>query len=40
VNDVLTEHHKVFLYKPHTWGPKQADDLITDPDRWHNPEMT
>ena len=40
VNDVLTKHHKALPYKKHTWGPEQADDLIADPDRWHDPEMT
>jgi glucose-6-phosphate 1-dehydrogenase len=40
VNDVLTKHHKALPYKPRTWGPKKAEDLITDPDRWHNPVVS
>jgi glucose-6-phosphate 1-dehydrogenase len=39
VNDVLTDHHKALPYKIHTWGPEQAQELITDPDRWHNPVL-
>jgi glucose-6-phosphate 1-dehydrogenase len=39
VNDVLTHHRKVLPYKVHTWGPEQAEDLITDPDRWHDPVL-
>jgi len=40
VNDVLTKHHKALPYKAHTWGPKKAEDLIADPDHWHNPVLT
>jgi glucose-6-phosphate 1-dehydrogenase len=40
VNDVLTKHPKALPYKKHTWGPKQAADLITDPDRWHDPVVS
>lgn len=39
VNDVLTHHNKAFPYKPQSWGPKQADDLITEPNQWYDPEM-
>jgi glucose-6-phosphate 1-dehydrogenase len=37
VDSVLTTHHKARLYKPGTWGPKQADHLISPDGRWHNP---
>lgn len=37
VDPVLTKHHKVTPYKPGSWGPKQADALITADGRWHNP---
>jgi glucose-6-phosphate 1-dehydrogenase len=39
VDDVLTNHGPAYPYKVHTWGPKEADDLITDPDNWHNPTV-
>lgn len=37
VDPVLHEHHRVHLYKPGSWGPKQSDMLIKDDGRWHNP---
>ena len=37
VDNVLTDHGPALPYKVHTWGPPQADDLIADPDHWHNP---
>ena len=39
VDDVLTDHCPAHPYKIHTWGPKEADDLIDDPDHWHNPKV-
>jgi glucose-6-phosphate 1-dehydrogenase len=36
VDPVLAAHHRAHPYKPGTWGPKQADLLITD-GPWHNP---
>ena len=39
VDDVLTDHGAAHPYKIHTWGPKEADDLIDDPDHWHNPKV-
>lgn len=37
VNPVLDRHHPVLLYKPGSWGPKQADALIAADSHWHNP---
>jgi glucose-6-phosphate 1-dehydrogenase len=37
VQAVLTDHDPVIAYKPHTWGPPQAEDLIHDADGWHDP---
>jgi glucose-6-phosphate 1-dehydrogenase len=39
VNDVITDHDPAIPYKPHTWGPPQAEKLIPDPDGWHNPVL-
>ena len=39
VDDVLTNHGPAIPYPIHSWGPKEADDLITDPDHWHNPTV-
>ena len=37
VDPVLKTHHRVHLYKPGSWGPKQADALIVKDGSWHNP---
>jgi glucose-6-phosphate 1-dehydrogenase len=37
VDPVLKHHHRVRLYKRHTWGPKQADSIIAADGGWHNP---
>ena len=37
VDPVLTGHQKVHSYKPGSWGPKQADELIAPDGAWHNP---
>jgi glucose-6-phosphate 1-dehydrogenase len=37
VNDVLTNHDPAIPYKPHTWGPPQAEALIRTADGWHDP---
>jgi glucose-6-phosphate 1-dehydrogenase len=37
IDSVHTTHGKAHPYKPGTWGPKQADDLISPDGRWHNP---
>jgi hypothetical protein len=35
---VLTEHKAAIPYPKHTWGPAGEDNLIKDPDKWHNPK--
>ena len=39
VDPVLENHHRAHSYAPNSWGPKQADSLITPHGRWHNPEL-
>lgn len=34
---VLQRHHKAIRYKPGTWGPSQADELVDSSGGWHNP---
>ncbi len=38
VNDILGNAAPVHPYEPGTWGPKEADRLTADLDRWHDPE--
>lgn len=38
VEPILKHHPRVRPYKRHTWGPKQADELLTPGDHWHNPK--
>jgi glucose-6-phosphate 1-dehydrogenase len=37
VDRVLKTHRRVRLYKPGSWGPKEADALIAEYGGWHNP---
>ena len=37
VDPVIDRHHKVHLYEPGSWGPKQAEALIAADGDWHNP---
>jgi len=37
VDPVLNTHHPVHLYKRGSWGPKEANALITADRYWHNP---
>jgi glucose-6-phosphate 1-dehydrogenase len=37
VDPILTRHQRAILYKPGSWGPKQADALLAADGRWHNP---
>ena len=37
VDRVLKTHSPVRFYKPGTWGPKEADTLISKDGGWHNP---
>jgi glucose-6-phosphate 1-dehydrogenase len=39
VDPVLTGHQRVHSYKPGSWGPKQADELIAPDGAWHNPSL-
>ncbi|WP_233582719.1 glucose-6-phosphate dehydrogenase [Candidimonas sp. SYP-B2681] len=34
---VLRDHHKTVPYRPGSWGPGKADDLVADYGGWHNP---
>jgi glucose-6-phosphate 1-dehydrogenase len=34
---VLVDHHPSLPYAPGTWGPKEADVLLTSHCSWHNP---
>jgi glucose-6-phosphate 1-dehydrogenase len=39
VLDKVLEHHPpAHPYKPHTWGPNQAEGLVKDPHGWHDPK--
>ena len=38
VNPVLKTHHRVRPYKRHTWGPREADTIISARGCWHNPK--
>jgi glucose-6-phosphate 1-dehydrogenase len=37
VEPVLQQHAPVIVYPPHSWGPKEADDLIAAAGGWHDP---
>jgi len=37
VEPVLENHNRAHPYPPGSWGPKEADTLITPHGRWHNP---
>ena len=37
VDSVLKTHAKAYPYKRGSWGPKEADALITEDGGWHNP---
>ncbi len=37
VDPVLKSHHRARPYKRHSWGPKEADAIITSDGGWHNP---
>ncbi len=39
VDPVLENHSEAHRYKPGSWGPKQADTLITADGSWHNPAI-
>ncbi len=37
VDPVLHKHHDAIPYRPGSWGPRQADELIAADGGWHNP---
>ena len=37
VDPVLKTHNRVRLYKPGSWGPREADTIIAADGCWHNP---
>ena len=37
VEGVLVDHHPSLPYAPGTWGPKEADAVLTSSCSWHNP---
>jgi glucose-6-phosphate 1-dehydrogenase len=37
VDPVLKKHDRVRIYKPGTWGPKEANSLLGPGESWHNP---
>ncbi len=37
VDPVLKKHARVCIYKPGTWGPKEANALLPPGDQWHDP---
>ena len=38
VEPILTNHHPVCPYEPGSWGPKEAEAIISPHGSWHNPE--
>lgn len=39
VDPVLKNHQRAWPYKPGSWGPKQADNLLAAGDTWHAPRV-
>ena len=39
VNPVLEKHPRAIAYRPGSWGPKEADALVTIAGGWHNPSV-
>jgi glucose-6-phosphate 1-dehydrogenase len=39
VDPILENHDSAYPYLPGSWGPKQADSLITSHGSWHNPVL-
>jgi glucose-6-phosphate 1-dehydrogenase len=38
VDPVLKKHHRAYIYKRGSWGPREAAALIAKDGGWHNPE--
>ncbi len=39
VDPVIRRHHRAHPYRRHSWGPKQANELIEADGGWHNPKL-
>ncbi len=39
VEPVLSEHNKSYPYERGSWGPKEADELISENGSWNNPKL-
>ena len=39
LDKVLKKHQPVNLYKPGSWGPKEANALISTHGEWYNPRL-
>jgi glucose-6-phosphate 1-dehydrogenase len=37
VDPILADHARAHRYQPGSWGPTQADALISGHGRWHDP---
>ncbi len=37
VDPVLKKHHRALPYRRHSWGPKEADAILSSHGSWHNP---
>jgi glucose-6-phosphate 1-dehydrogenase len=40
VDPVLKTNTPVYEYEPHTWGPKEVDQIVCPPGGWANPSTT
>lgn len=40
VMPILGDSVPLVVYEPRTWGPEQANQIITGNGRWHNPVPT
>jgi glucose-6-phosphate 1-dehydrogenase len=38
VDPVLKNHHRAYLYKRRSWGPKEDDAILASGESWHNPK--
>lgn len=38
VEPVLKTHHRTRPYQRGSWGPKEAEALLAEDGRWHNPK--
>jgi glucose-6-phosphate 1-dehydrogenase len=40
VDPVLKKHHRARPYRRHSWGPKEADAILSSHGSWHNPSVS